>query len=69
MGNGGNIQAQAERVLYPFLDLALHVVNAYILFKEKSPIPLCNFKLEVALSVMYGENFNDPDVIGPIILR
>jgi hypothetical protein len=25
---------------------------------------LCDFKLEVALSLMYGENFNDLDAIG-----
>jgi hypothetical protein len=53
-------------VLYHFLGLA--IVNMYILFKEKNPMSLCDFKLEVALSLMYGENFNNLDAIGAGIL-
>ena len=44
-------------------------MNAYILYKEKNPMPLMDFKLEVALSLMYGENFTDPDGIAAAVLR
>ena len=56
-----------KRVLYHFTDLC--VVNAYILNKEQSQDPLYQFKLNVALSLMYGEHFGNPMDIGEIILR
>lgn len=56
-----------RRVLFHFIDLAL--VNAYILYKEKTPTPLFEFKLDVAISLMYGEKFDDPTTIGAVMLR
>lgn len=47
-----------RRVLYHFLDLAL--VNAYILYKQTTNMPLYQFKLDVALALMYGEAVEDP---------
>ena len=47
-----------KRVLYHFTDLC--VVNAHILNNATTPSPpgpLYQFKLDVALSLMYGENF------------
>lgn len=53
-----------KRVLYHFLDLAL--INSYILFKamhEDVSMPLYEFKLDVAVSLMYGENFSSTEDI------
>jgi hypothetical protein len=56
-----------RRILYHFIDLC--VVNAYILYKEKKKVPLCDFKLDVAISLMYGERFDDPETIRANIVR
>lgn len=57
-----------KRVLFHFLDLSL--VNAYILYREThEKTPLYEFKLDVAISLMYGEVFSDPLSIGAAILR
>ena len=47
-----------KRVLYHFFDLAL--VNAYVLYKQMTSLPLYKFKLDVALALMYGEVVDDP---------
>lgn len=47
-----------KRVLYHFFDLCL--VNAYILYKEKTVLPLYKFKLDVAISLMYGDVYENP---------
>lgn len=47
-----------KRILFHFLDLSL--VNAYILRKTKSFIPLFQFKLNVALTLMKGGTLIDP---------
>ena len=47
-----------KRVLYHFFDLCL--VNAYILYKEKTVLPLYKFKLDVAISLMYGDIYENP---------
>ncbi len=56
-----------KRVLYHFTDLAL--VNAFILHKQTTSMPLYEFKQEVALALMYGDAFSDPTTIGQVILR
>jgi hypothetical protein len=53
-------------VLYHFVDLAL--VNAYILANGCKGVPLYEFKVEVALALMYGNSFADPISIGPQVL-
>jgi len=50
-----------KRILYHFTDLSL--VNAFVLFKEakdKPSMPLFQFKLSVALSLMYCEDLSEP---------
>ena len=47
-----------KSVLYHFFDLCL--VNAYILYKEKTVMPLYKFKLDVAISLMYGDIYENP---------
>lgn len=55
-------------MLYHFLDLSL--VNSYILYKaDRKKMPLYEFKLDVAVSLMYGEVFSDPMAIGTVMLR
>lgn len=57
-------------MLYHFVDLAL--VNAYILAKATAGckgVPLYEFKVEVALALMYGDSFADPMSIGAQVLR
>lgn len=57
-------------MLYHFVDLAL--VNSYILDKAASGEnirPLYEFKLDVALALMYGDNFDDPMAIAAQVLR
>ena len=54
-----------RRVLYHFFDLAL--VNAYILYKQMTNMPLYQFKLDVALSLMYGDIVENPWEIESVI--
>ena len=71
MHNNFRIKTKArkwyKRVLYHFTDLSL--VNAFILNKVNSKMPLYEFKLEVALALMYGEHFGNPMAVGEAILR
>ena len=52
-------------MLYHFIDLSL--VNSFILYKETASLPLYQFKLDVALSLMYGDVVETPMEI-PIVL-
>jgi hypothetical protein len=59
-----------KRVLYHFTDVC--IVNSYILFKEmagKTYLPLYQYKMEVALSLMYAENFARPLSAAAVLLR
>jgi hypothetical protein len=56
-----------KRVLYHFLDLAL--VNSFILNKATTSMPLYEFKVDVALALMYGDQFGDPGDIQAVLLR
>lgn len=56
-----------RRVLYHFLDLCL--VNAFILYKQMKQMPLYEFKLDVATSLMYGEVLSNPMSISATLLR
>jgi hypothetical protein len=57
-----------KRVLYHFMDLAL--INSFILYRATNEkAPLYEFKLDVAVSLMYGEVFSDPMTIGAVMLR
>ena len=47
-----------KRLLYHLIDLSL--INAYILRKGDSGLPLYEFKLSVATALMYGENLPEP---------
>lgn len=42
-------------MLYHFTDLSL--VNAFVLRRGDGTLPLFQFKLDVALSLMFAENF------------
>lgn len=54
-------------MLYHFLDLS--VINAYIIHKVQKKMPLFEFKLEIAMALMYGESFGDPMAQGEVVLR
>jgi hypothetical protein len=56
-----------KRVLYHMLDLTL--VNAYILYKQITKQPLFEFKLDVALALMYAERFGNPLAPGAVLLH
>ena len=57
-----------RRVFYHFMDLTM--INSYILRKEMlGNIKLFQFKLNVALSLMYGENFENPMSRSALVLR
>ena len=47
------------------IDLAL--VNSYILYKQLTNLPLHKFKLDVALSLMYGDVVEDPTQIQDVM--
>ncbi len=58
-----------KRILYHFIDLC--IVNSYILFKVQtgdSKLPLYRFKLNVALALMFGENFGSPLSAAAVLL-
>ena len=59
-----------KRVLYHFTDVC--TVNSYILFKKaagKEYLPLYQYKMEVALALMYAESFDRPLSAAAILLR
>lgn len=59
-----------KRVAYHFIDLC--VVNAYILRKAvtgQQALPLYRFKLDVAIALMFGEDFAEPMSAAAILLR
>ena len=59
-----------KRVAYHFSDLC--VVNAYILRKavtQEEALPLYKFKLDVALALMFAENFGEPMSAAAVLLR
>lgn len=59
-----------KRIAYHFTDVAL--VNAYILRKARTgqqDLPLYRFKLDVALALMFAENFGEPMSAAAVLLR
>ena len=59
-----------KRMAYHFVDLTL--VNSYILRKAvtgQEGLPLFKFKLDVALSLMFAENFGEPMSAAVVLLR
>ena len=54
-------------MLYHFIDLSL--VNAYILYKTTTPGPLHKFKMDVALSLMYGDYVEIPQEIEAVMVE
>lgn len=59
-----------KRVLLHFTDVA--ITNSFILKKHSTgnlKMPLYEFKLEVATSLMYADNFSEPLSVANVILR
>lgn len=56
-----------KRILYHFTDLAL--VNGFILRRGDGSLPLFQFKLDVALALMFAETFMQPLSSAAILLR
>lgn len=59
-----------KRLLYHFTDLC--IVNGFILWKvmkEQPGLPLFEYKLQVAISLMYADNFGEPMSRAAIGLR
>ncbi len=56
-----------QRVLYHFLDLTL--VNTYILHKVLYTQPLYEFKIDVAVALMYAEGLGVPIDDGAVMLQ
>ena len=56
-----------KRILYHFTDLAL--VNSFIIRRGDGTLPLFQYKLDVALSLMFAENFLQPLSSAAILLR
>ena len=54
-------------MLYHFLDLC--VVNSFILWRGDTNLPLYQYKLDVATSLMFCENFSEPLSRAAILLR
>ena len=59
-----------KHVLYHITNVC--IVNSYILFKQvagKIYLPLYQYKMDVALSLMYAENFAEPLSTAAVLLR
>lgn len=54
-------------MLYHFIDLSL--VNSFILYKTTTPMVLYQFKMDVALGLMYGDVVENPEEIQAVMVE